>query len=373
VSGWLYPVAAGLVRSEHAGEIVSPAYDLLLPAKRLDHSQRHPRSFLNGTPSEADDSDLDYQSRRAQARSYLQTELEAGTWEFRDPSLYLLEIESGGHRQIGVVGDVPADRFPDFVTPHEATRPDRVDDLADYFETVGFGSSPVGLAYRRRKAVDEAIASLCDARPPDLDVTLEDGDRQRVWAAGPNTDLADALGEIGRAYIIDGHHRVAATIKRGLSPSSPGGRFLAVAFPHDQLVVFPFHRWVGVSMAGALAVPEELVPRSGQAIVVTRQGEWVLDLGTHPDEVDVAALARTALADLGIEDERTDPRLAFVPGFPGPEGLRERVTKDDGVGFLLAPCSIEDVMEHSDRGEFMPPKATFFSPKPRSGVFLVRR
>ena len=78
MSDWLYPVAAGLVRSEHAGEIVSPAYDLLLPAKRLDHSQRHPRSFLNGTPSEADDSDLDYQSRRAQARSYLQTELEAG-------------------------------------------------------------------------------------------------------------------------------------------------------------------------------------------------------------------------------------------------------------------------------------------------------
>jgi uncharacterized protein (DUF1015 family) len=126
-------------------------------------------------------------------------------------------------------------------------------------------------------------------------------------------------------------------------------------------------------MAGTLAGSDELVPRPGQAVVVTRAGEWILELGTRPDEVDVAALARTALADLGIEDERTDPRLAFVPGFPGPEALRERVRKNDGVGFLLAPCSIEDVMEHSDRGEFMPPKATFFSPKPRSGVFLVRR
>ncbi|MGH8926303.1 MAG: DUF1015 family protein [Acidimicrobiia bacterium] len=369
---WLHPVAAGLVRSEQAREIVSPAYDLLNPSERRAHGLAHPRSFLNGTPSEGDDSDLDYHGRRAQANSYLQAELERGTWEFRSPSLYLLEIESGGHQQIGVVGDVPADRFPLVISPHEATRPDRVDDLADYFETVGFASSPVGLAYRRSQAMDEAMVKL-RRRSPDLDVSLDDGDRQRVWAVDSERELLDALSSIQRAYIIDGHHRVAATIKRGLPPESRGGRFLAVAFPHDQLSVYPFHRWVGASMQSEHAALSELVPQAGQAVVVTRTGEWMLDLGTQPDEADVAALARTALADLGIEDERTDPRLLFVPGFPGPEALRSRVNEKGGVGFLLAPCSIEAVMEHSDRGEFMPPKATFFSPKPRSGVFLVQR
>ncbi|MGH8958906.1 MAG: DUF1015 family protein [Acidimicrobiia bacterium] len=372
MTGWLQPVAAGLVRPEHAGEIISPAYDLMSPHERRAHGRRHPRSFLNGTPSEGDDRDLDYQARRTQAKSYLSTELERGTWEFRDPSFYLLEIESGGHQLVGVVGDVARDRFPDPISPHEATRPDRVDDLADYFETVGFGSSPVGLAYRRTEAVDEAVARL-RTRTPNLDVTLDDGDRQRVWAVDSDSDLADAMSSIPRAYIIDGHHRVAATVKRGLEQGTPGSRFLAVAFPHDQLAVFPFHRWVKVAMTSQTARPEELAPRPGQAVVVTPEGEWMLELGTRPEEADVAALARTALTDLGIEDERTDSRLVFVPGFPGPEALRKRVKEEGGVGFLLAPCSIEAVMEHSDRGEFMPPKATFFSPKPRSGVFLVRR
>ena len=372
MNGWLQPVAAGLVRPEHAREIISPAYDLLDPGQRRDHGRAHPRSFLNGTPSEGDDVELDHASRRAQARAYLRAELDRGTWEFRGPSFYLLEIESGGHVQTGVVGDVAGDRFPDLISPHEATKPDRVADLVDYFETVGFASSPVGLAYRRTKAVDEAVARL-QARSPALDVTLDDGDRQRVWAVGTDSELAAALGSIPRAYIIDGHHRVAATIGRGLGASSPGGRFLAVAFPHDQLSVFPFHRWLGIAMTSPLAQPEELATRPGHAVVVTREGEWLIDLGTRPDEVDVAALARTALTELGIEDERTDARLSFVPGFPGPEALRRKVRGEGGVGFLLAPSSIEAVMDHSDRGEFMPPKATFFSPKPRSGVFLVRR
>ena len=372
MNGWLRPVAAGLVRQEHAREIISPAYDLLDPRQRRDHGRAHPRNFLNGTPSEGDDADLDHASRRAQAKTYLRAELDRGTWEFHGPSFYLLEITSGDHIQTGVVGDVAGDRFPDVISPHEATRPDRVADLVDYFETVGFGSSPVGLAYRRRIEVDEAVARL-QARPPALDVTLDDGDRQRVWVVNTDPELAAALGSITRAYIIDGHHRVAATIGRGLAASSPGGRFLAVAFPHDQLSVFPFHRWLGVAMTSPLAKQGELPTRPGHAVAVTQEGEWLIDLETRPGEVDVVALARTALVALGIEDERTDARLSFVPGFPGPEALRQKVRDEGGVGFLLAPSSIETVMEHSDRGEFMPPKATFFSPKPRSGVFLVRR
>ncbi len=108
-------------------------------------------------------------------------------------------------------------------------------------------------------------------------------------------------------------------------------------------------------------------------MAVTRAGEWVIALQPRPGEADVSALARGMLADLGIDDERTDPRLRFIPGYPDPEPVRALVKELGGVGFILAPCSTATVLEVSDRGEFMPPKATFFSPKPRSGTFLVRR
>lgn len=372
MSSWLLPVLAGLVRSNDANEVVSPAYDLFTPTQRAEHVRRHPRSFLNGTPSEGDDPDRDYEGRRAQATTYLQGEIERGTWDFRTPGLYILEIQSGTHTQVGAVGDVPSDRFPEVIRPHEATRPGRVDDLADYLDTVGYGSSPVGLAYRRQPGVDAAVARIT-ARRPALEVTLEDGDRHRVWLAGKDEDLMAALADVGSAYIIDGHHRVAATVQRGADPLTPSGRFLAVAFPSDGLAVYPFHRWVDAPIEEMGAQPGPLTPRAKQAVAVTRAGEWMIELQPEVGETDVAALARGMLADLGIADERTDPRLCFIPGFPDDEAVRTMVKDQGGVGFILAPTSTETVLEVSDRSEFMPPKATFFAPKPRSGVFLVRR
>jgi uncharacterized protein (DUF1015 family) len=108
-------------------------------------------------------------------------------------------------------------------------------------------------------------------------------------------------------------------------------------------------------------------------VAVTRAGEWSFTLGTRNGEADASALARGLLSELGVTDERTDPRLHYVPGYPDDSVVREVVAARGGVGLVLAPCPMDTVLNVSDRGEFMPPKATFFAPKPRSGLFLVRR
>lgn len=381
MSRWLLPVMAGLVRPESAADVISPAYDLYTPPERLRHAQAWPRNFLNATLSEEDYPDLDVESRRVQARDYLQKELEADTWSFGGERFAVLRLESQGHVQTGVVGDVPAAAFPGVIRPHEHTRPRRVADLTDYLRAVGYGSSPVGLTYRRQPEID-GIVSLLTEHAPDLDVTLADGDRNTVWIV-ENHEAQDGLmaafADVPAAYIIDGHHRVAATVQRDADPHSPASRFLAVAFPDDDLVVYPFHRWIDGQLLRPGPPPVEaesvaLDPEPGQAVVVTRAGEWTIGLGTGSDEEDVSALARTVLGPhLGVADERTDPRLLFVPGFPDASGLRAMVAERGGVGFILHPASVEAVMAVSDSGGAMPPKATFFAPKPRSGLFLVKR
>jgi uncharacterized protein (DUF1015 family) len=374
------PVKLGLVRAEIAGEVISPPYDLYTPSQRLDHAGGHPRNFLNATLSEEDHTDLDLENRRARALHYLDRELRAGTWNFAGERMAILRLESRGHVQTGVVGDVPAAAFPGQVRPHEHTRPDRVEDLTHYLRVVGYGSSPVGLAYRRRSGIDAIVARLT-GRAPDLDVTLDDGDRQAVWLVEDAQDLeslAAAFADVDAAYIIDGHHRVAATVGRDDRSGAPGGRFLSVAFPDEDLVVYPFHRWVDADLtkpvSPADASPTGLDPSRGEAVVVTQAGEWKIDLHPGPEEEDASALARAVLGpQLGVADERTDPRMSFVPGFPDASTLRGRVSEYGGVGFLLHPSTVKAVMAVSDRGGAMPPKATFFAPKPRSGLFLVKR
>lgn len=376
MTDWLLPVQAGLVRPDLAVEVISPPYDLLSREERAAYSARVPRSFLNGTPSsESADPEEDAALRRETASRYMTARLAESTWRSMPAGFFVYRIRSDGHTQTGVVGDVPANAFPGVVRPHEDTRPTRVADLVDYLNRVGFGSSPVGLTYRRVPEIDEVVQRLTDEEP-DLEVVLEDGDHHTVWSvadAGSKASLAGALATIEASYIIDGHHRVAATLARGHDPATQGGRFLAVAFPDDDLAVYPFHRWLATDWRpDRVSDGVGLTPEQGAVIAVTREGEWLVDLGGTGD--DTSALAQMVLGPLlGVADERVDHRVVFVPGYPGPKALRSRVASQGGVGFLLHPPTIASIMGASDAGGVMPPKATFFAPKPRSGVFLVQR
>ena len=50
--------------------------------------------------------------------------------------------------------------------------------------------------------------------------------------------------------------------------------------------------------------------------------------------------------------------------------LTRRCDVDGGALFTLAPPEIEALSEVADAGEVMPPKTTYFEPKPAAGIFL---
>ena len=94
---------------------------------------------------------------------------------------------------------------------------------------------------------------------------------------------------------------------------------------------------------------------------------------THPVEsLDVSILQNNLLYPiLGIEDPRTDERIDFMGGIRGLEALRQKVDGGDmKVAFAMYPTTIEELMNIADNGEIMPPKSTWFEPKPRSGLFI---
>jgi uncharacterized protein (DUF1015 family) len=50
--------------------------------------------------------------------------------------------------------------------------------------------------------------------------------------------------------------------------------------------------------------------------------------------------------------------------------LTEACDEDGGALFVLRPPTLEQLIEVADRGEVMPPKTTYFDPKPFAGIFL---
>ena len=73
---------------------------------------------------------------------------------------------------------------------------------------------------------------------------------------------------------------------------------------------------------------------------------------------------------MGIEDPRSDERIDFVGGVRGLKELERRVHEDMAVAFSMYPTALDELMAVADGGKVMPPKSTWFEPKPRSGLFI---
>lgn len=74
---------------------------------------------------------------------------------------------------------------------------------------------------------------------------------------------------------------------------------------------------------------------------------------------------------IGIKNVRNDKRIDFVGGIRGLDELVKRCKDDCVAAFAMHPVEIDDLIKVADAGKIMPPKSTWFEPKPLSG-FVVR-
>ena len=167
--------------------------------------------------------------------------------------------------------------------------------------------------------------------------------------------------------------------------------FLSVIFPHNQMKIFDYNRVVTdlnglskeeflVKIASDFSCNKEaspVKPAKPAEFGMYLDGEWYsLNINTNliPDDpvasLDVSLLANNLLEPiLGISDPRTDPRIDFVGGIRGLEGLEKRVNSGEmAVAFSMYPTSMEALMAVADANEVMPPKSTWFEPKLADGL-----
>ena len=88
--------------------------------------------------------------------------------------------------------------------------------------------------------------------------------------------------------------------------------------------------------------------------------------------LDVDISSRLILDELlGIKDLRSDKRIDFVGGLRVLGELQQRVDSGEmKLALALYPVTMEQIMNIADSGKIMPPKATWFEPKLRSGLVI---
>ena len=78
--------------------------------------------------------------------------------------------------------------------------------------------------------------------------------------------------------------------------------------------------------------------------------------------LDVDVLQGQVLAHL-------DQSVDIAPARTLVDELTRRCDADGGVLFTLAPPPLEDLTRMADAGAVLPPKTTYFEPKPCAGIF----
>ena len=338
-------------------------------------------------------------------------------------SFYLYELTMDGRVLNGLVACVSVDDYLNgIVKKHELTRAAKEEDRVNHVRACSAQTGPIMLAYRFDQTLADAYAKAKEGEAL-FDFTAEDGVRHRGFAIPTElTDtVAKCMGELGDAYIADGHHRAAAASRIALErreqrasdePTEESDWFLSVLFADTELDVLPYYRFV--NDLGDLTIDQlldELVVRfgadevdaaniGGKPFSVTNapdpvfaadylkpreRGEFIVlagqrwyrcnlsdeDAGNPADNLDVSKLQRDLLTPVfGIDDPRRDARIEFIGGIRGLVELERRCADGKGVAIAPFPTGIDELFAVADANLLMPPKSTWFEPKLRSGLFI---
>ena len=97
---------------------------------------------------------------------------------------------------------------------------------------------------------------------------------------------------------------------------------------------------------------------------------WLEKHGTLP-RGEIRAVAGDGSKKTKSRYEYTkSERIEFIGGIRGLKELEKRANNDMKVSFAMFATTIDDIMSIADGGMIMPPKSTWFEPKPRSGLFI---
>lgn len=389
----LTPFRALLVRTEWADHVVSPMHDALSREERAAILEQRPYSWLHvaRTPDDVPDGqEVDPEVLDEANIAALQRLLDADLYEgFPEPSLFVYRLRVGDHVQTGIVGEVPPVAFTDGrVLGHEGVQPERVDALGLHLTRLGARSTLVALMFRADDDVRKLVEAVTETPPArrfgssDLEQTVWRVDDPEVVAR-----LRERLDDV-RLYITDGHHRATASVDLWERAGRPDGLGVpAVLFPDDELRMLAFHRRILgplpftaedlLAKLGAHVTIEETTsqPHERGAFGLYVGGRWYRLVPRSAADGGVAALDVSRLHAEVLEPifdvgPAGDPGVEFVSDAVPEEELTRRVDEDGGAAFTLMPPTFDQFVEVADRREQMPAKATYFDPKPQSGLFL---
>lgn len=396
-------------------KLISPPYDVLDTKEARAIAGDNPACFLRVSKAELEfpDSVNPYSKEvYERARDNMAKFVKQGYLK-KDPvaRVYIYGQKMGSHTQYGIVALSNIDDYENgIIKKHELTRKDKEEDRTKIVDIQNGNSGPVFLTYKHKATIDALVDDIVHTQEPYSRVTCADGVEHVLWLVDEVTSdfVIHEFAKIPFTYIADGHHRAASAFNVGkmrkdkalaegkkLTGEEDFFYFMTILYPDNNLQIMDYNRVLkelcGVKETDLMKKLETAYkieeikgsdpkPKAKGNHSMYFQKKWysltikpeLVPVGDPIKSLDVELLAKHVLDGIfGIKELRSDKRIDFVGGIRGLKELERRCTVDCVVAFAMYPVQVSEVMSVADAKMIMPPKSTWFEPKPRSG-FVVR-
>lgn len=415
------------------GARLCPPYDVISPEAQSAYHARSPWNVIRIELGHGSQDQTTHPNRYDQAAETLSLWIHTGVLVAdARPAVYLYQHSFllDGLR-VTRTGLFVAGRLHDWaegvVRPHEHTRAGPKIDRLALLEATKVNTSPLWMIYHDTEGAVARALETAGHRPPDI-VAEEGGETHSLTVIDTETVVAAVCEAFASLpiYVADGHHRYETALHYRDTCRATGSDsrdaphefalMLLVATSDPGLVIRPYHRIIGATGLDVAEVLAELraqgdvdvAPISGgvegavvalhhmsssadvACVVWSRNQGWIVTpraTGSWRNRIPAGHASVWEELDVVIIDvvivhggfridasaeERGEaneiPRLRYTPDARAAiasvqEGAAE-------VAILVRPTKVGQVCAVADAGDRMPPKSTYFFPKPTTGLLF---
>lgn len=388
---------------QHIKTLVSPPYDIYESGDETDKKLKRIKENFSYIKKPLGKDESKYTNAKKMLDDFIKNKTLITEEE---DSMYIYKKVFLKKEIIGLISALKLEEYSEgLVLRHEMTKTELVSDRTKLLELLKVNTAIIYTVFHDdEKIIQGIMASVCMATAPLFEFLDDKGINNLLWkVTGQTCELLKKFMQDKKLYIADGHHRYETalnyakrfdeTLKKDVSTNY----VLTYAVPDTLASILPYNRIIFsldkkrydnlLSIAGEnfeiiKTNKKEVYTPKNPHIIVMYYDKKVYELTPRkiPNDVlgslDVSILQNSLLELLGYDYQKikSGEDILYVKGDTPLSKIKEITdTHKNAVGFSLYPIKIKEVIDVAekcakDEKTVMPPKSTYFYPKPYAGL-----
>tara|TARA_B110000014_G_scaffold254792_1_gene235811 strand:- start:5372 stop:6586 length:1215 start_codon:yes stop_codon:yes gene_type:complete len=394
------PFRALRAKNHLVKKVVMPAFDNLNAEDISKIIKNSKWNFLNVISPEAFYPGISKKLSKKHSLDHLSAMIdEKIIFQEEKESFYIYQLEKYNKSQFGIVASIDINKKNPMILKHEKTLDARCDRILRTTRNTNIQVGPVYFSHKSKTNLS-SIYNRYKKIKPLYNFQTSGGTIHSLWKVDKDKDIKlieENLKKIDKLYIADGHHRFSSMEKLYTQYGNKNKikkciPLLSVIFDKNNInilsynKVIKFKKWnydqfilLLKKQFNKFEISNFKQPSKRGEVSIYCNNKWH-NLNIRKNNIlkkskktDSEIIENLVLKNILLKKmELKIVEKTHVPGKFGAQFLEEKVdlTIAD-VAFFICPMTMHEIMSVADAGKIVPPKSTFFDPKPIDGLVTL--